>query len=284
MGLINPFGPSWAYCTHNLPSPPDAAALGTSCAPGVNNADGAAVTLLPALAHDVEYLKLAISLSSSGGANNDILMDVLVDPAGGTSWTTLIPHLIAGALCNTSTSTTQPSGPSGFYDFPVWIKAGSSLGIQARTAHSAAQTLKVAAYALGGNANPASWWCGQRISSIGVNASASTGTLHTGGSSGAFSSWTDFGSPLAADCGALQWGVNGEGDGVYSGQAYQFEFGAGGTKIGAPMFRALTAGENGWVAPTGPIFRRLGAGTQLQVRAACGGAAQALGVAAYAVH
>ncbi|NJM33986.1 MAG: hypothetical protein HC850_03930 [Rhodomicrobium sp.] len=145
-------------------------------------------------------------------------------------------------------------------------------------------TLKIVAYAKGGNANPASWWCGQRVSAIGINAASSTGTPHTGGNSGAFSSWTNFGSTLDADCGALQWGVNGEGDAVYAAQNYQFEFGAGSQRIGAPMFRCLTAGENGWCVPTGPIFRKLRAGTQLQVRAACNGTAQAVGIAAYAVH
>ncbi len=58
MGLINAAGPSWAFCTHNLPSSVDAASLGTSCTSGVSNADGTAVTLLSALSHDVEYLRL----------------------------------------------------------------------------------------------------------------------------------------------------------------------------------------------------------------------------------
>ena len=284
MGLINAAGPSWAFCTHNLPSSVDAASLGTSCTSGISNADGTAVTVLSALSHDVEYLRLLISATVPSSGNNDVLMSVLIDPSGGTSWSTFIPNLIVGALGDTSITGSSPAGPSGAYDFPLWIPAGASLGIQARSAHTSAAVLKVAAFAKGGNARPASWWCGQRVTAIGINAASSTGQAHTAGNSGAFSSWTSLGSALAADCGALQWGVNGEGDPFYSGVNYQFEFGAGSQRIDAPLFRSISSNECGWWAPTGPIFKRLKAGTQLQVRAACSGAAQSLGVAAYAVH
>jgi hypothetical protein len=285
MGLIQPSGPSWAYCTHNLPATINAAALGASCTTGVSNADGSSAPLFSsALSHDAEYLRLMISASVPSSGNNDILMTVLIDPSGGTSWSTLIPSLIVGAIGNVGISGSEPAGPSGIYDFPIWIPSGASLGIRARSAHSSASTLKVAAFAYGGNANPASWWCGQRVSAIGVNASSSTGTSHSAGNSGAFSSWANLGSALGADCGALQWGVNGPGAGFYTSSSYQFEFGVGGQRIGAPIFRNLTSNEAGWWLSTGLVFRKLAAGTQLQVRGACSGFAQGLGVAVYTVH
>ncbi len=259
--------------------------LGATCTPGVSNADGTAVALFSsALAHDAEYLRLAISVTAPASGNNDILMTVLIDPAGGTSWQTLIPYLMVGGLGDVSAAGGQPAAPSGVYDFPIWIPAGASVGVKARTAHTSAQPVKVAAFAFGGNANPASWWCGQRVTALGIDAANSTGAAHTAGTSGAFSSWTDLGSALSAACGALQFGVNGAGNGFYSSRDYQFEFGAGSERIGPPLFRDITSAETGWWLPTGPIFRKLATGTQLQVRAACSGAAQALGVAAYAVH
>jgi hypothetical protein len=210
MGLIQPSGPSWAYCTHNLPTDIDVTALGTVCTPGTEDSDGTAVDLFgAALAHDVEYLRLAISATVPAASINDILLTVLVDPAGGTTWSVLIPFLIVGALGDVSTSGAAPAAPAGHYDFPIWIPAGATIGVQARTAHTVAQSLKVAAFAHGGNRNPASWWCGQRVTAIGITEAESTGTQHTADASGSFSTWTDLGSTLTADCGALQFGVNG---------------------------------------------------------------------------
>jgi hypothetical protein len=286
MGLIHPSGPSWAYCTHNLPADIDATALGASCTSGTSNADGSPVALFAsALSHDVEYLRLSLNGTIPSSGNNDVLMTVLIDPAGGTSWATLIPYLIVGAMGDVTLTGSTPAGPSGGYDFPIWIPAGASLGVMARSAHTSAAVLKVTAFAFGGNRNPASWWAGQRVTAIGVTAAASTGTAHTAGASAVFSSWANLGSALTADCGALQFGVNGPGVAAYSGNNYQFEFGVGGVRIGPPLFRILTSQEAGWCVPTGPIFEKLTAGTQLQVRAACNGASpQALGVAAWAVH
>ncbi len=286
MGLIQPSGPSWAYCTHNLPSDVDATDLGATCTPGTSNSDGTAVALFSsALAHDVEYLRLGLNVTAGLSANNDILLTVLIDPAGGTNWSTLIPDLVSGPLGGVLLSGSSPAGWAGAYDFPLWIPAGASLGVRARTAHTTAQTIKVAAFALGGNRNPASWWCGQRVTAVGSNPSISAGTSHTPGASGAFSSWADLGSPLTFGCGALQWGVAGEGDSSYLQASYQFEFGVGAERIGPPLFRHLTSLEAGFWLPTGPVFRTLPAGAQLQVRGTCdGGSPQSLSVAAYAVH
>jgi hypothetical protein len=286
MGLIHSSGPSWAFCTHNLPADIDVTEIGAVCTPGTDDADGTAVALFAsALTHDVEYLRLAISATVPGAAINDILLTILVDPAGGTSWSVLIPFLIVGALGDVSTSGAVPAAPAGHYDFPIWIPAGASVGVRARTAHTVAQSVKVAAFAHGGNRNPASWWCGQRVTTIAINASESTGQMHTSGASGSFSDWANLGSTLGADCGALQFGVNGPQTGLYQAKAYQFEFGVASVRIGPPIFRSFTTSEAGWILPTGPIFRQLAAGTQLMVRAACNTTSpQALGVAAYAVH
>ena len=288
MGLIIPRGPSWAYCSHNFPATPAVAAPGVACTPGVSNADGSAVDLFGGtpLSHDVEYLQLAFNYTGNASANNDILASILIDPAGGSSWATLIPYLICGASTVTLTSGSTLGGVfSCVYEFPLWIPAGATLGVQARTANGSAQTLYTSVIAQGGNENPGTWWCGQRVTGIGINAAASTGQAHTAGNSSAFSSWTNLGSGLVADCGALQWGVNGEGDAFYSGNlSYQFEFGVAGNRIGSPILKGISSSEVGSNSSTGLISKRLKAATQLQVRGTCSGTAQSLGVAAYAVH
>ena len=286
MGLIKPNGPDWAYCSHNLASTPSETTPGlANVTAGLSNADGSAVTIMSALAHDVEYLRLLIACSLTSGAVNDILMDLLIDPAGGTSWSVLIPSI----MCCKGDLAVGGGSPGSFsgYDFPVWIPAGASLGAQARCAETTltAPVIKPVLFAYGGNANPASWWCGQRVTAIGINASASTGQAHTPGSSGSFSTWTNLGSTLDTACGALQWGVNGEGDGTFSTGRNQWEFGVASNRIGAPVLQFTTTSEAATWTPTGPIFKRLVAGTQLQVRATSAASpAQPIGVAAYAVH
>jgi hypothetical protein len=290
MGLIHPSGPSWAYCSHNLSSviASSSTTFGTQVASGVSSADGSAVGLISALSHDAEYLRLRFASASAGsGVDNNALMDILIDPAGGTSWSVLIPSLAVAGLTPAQTTTNPPFGPSGGYDFPVWIPAGASIGARARNAGGTLQTFSVAAYAHGGNANPASWWCGQRVTAIGVDAANSRGTSVTPGSSGSFGSWTNFGSPLDEACGAVQWAVLGEHtfSSNWTSRGYQFEFGAGGVAYGGPFDRTLSAtATRGWWIPTGPVFHRFAAGTQFQARGKSSGVAIAVSVAGYAIH
>lgn len=288
MGLIKPRGPDWGFCSHNLPAPPSSTTLGISCTPGLSSADGSAAALLGALAHDVEYIRLMFSLDTSvsqSALNNTIMANILIDPAGGTSWATLIPELVLGYMNQAPTTGAAGGAFSATFDFPLWIPAGASLGIQARCADAASTPiLRALVWAYGGNANPASWWAGQRVSAIGTVPAASGGTAHTAGNSGAFSSWTNLGSVLGADCGAVQWAVGGEGDTTASQLSYQFEFGVGSVRVGPPEFKLVSITESGYRIGSGLIFRRLAAGTQLQVRGTCSGTAQSLGVAAYAVH
>lgn len=290
MGLILPGGPDWAYCSHNVSGTLAVATIGVSVVSGVNDADGTPVTVLSALAHDVEYLRLLLAVTNADATNdNNALMTLLIDPAGGTSWQTLVSYLYVGGLMSTERGTTTlgSGAPSGCYDLPIWIPAGASIGAMVRQANPfGAQTIKVFAQAFGGNRNPASWWCGQRVSTIGITASRSTGQSHTPGNSGSFSSWANLGSPLGAACGALQFISGGEYafNGTWLEVFYHMEFGVAGARIGPPLMRLITDQERGWWAPTGPIFKSLPAGTQLQVRGAGHTTSQAISVAAYAIH
>jgi hypothetical protein len=287
MSLIMPDGPSWTYCTDNLPASPDYLNFGTAVTSGTSNADGSDTAILSALTHDVEYLRLILTGTFNATANNNCLMDLLVDPAGGTSWSTLIPSLMVGGVNLMSQSGSSVAGPGGIYDFPLWIPAGATLGARIRSAGtSTAPVLNVGIIAKGGNRNPASWWCGQRVTAIGTDPSNSQGTTHSGASSSSsFSSWADFGSTLTADCNAIQFGIGGvHSSSSWSSKTYTYEFGANGFAIGGPMYRTLNSSRCGVWIPQGPIFKRLAAGTQLQARGKCGVTVQALSIAAWAVH
>ena len=279
VSLILPRGPSWASCTTNLSGTPSATP-GTAVTAGANNADGTAVSAIAAIAHDVEHLVIGIAGFQTSGGNGKTLLDVLIDPAGGSTWnaTPLIGDLLAG--CSPVLSTIVSFSP--VYEFPLWIKSGASIGLQARTAHTAALAGQVVIKAIGGNANPGTWWCGKTVDSIAITAASSKGTDHTPGNTGTFSAWTNLGSTLSAACGALQFAVQGSDTGGDNLQ-YHWEFGVNSTRIGPNIYRRHNTGETGWVTPQGPIFRALPSGAQLQVRATCSGVAEVFDVAAYAV-
>lgn len=286
MALIVPSGPNWAHHTNNLASTPGLP-LGTSVTAGANNIDGSVVTLLPALAHDVEYLRIGYAGFTASNVDCSTLLDILVDPAGGTNWTACIDDLLAGyspALGTVGAAT----GPSYWYDFPIWIPAGASVGARARTAHNATITGSVFLFVRGGNANPASWWCGQRVQTIGVNASQSHGTGVTPGASPNWSAWTDIGAPIDMACGAVQFAVQGpqgQGGGAYTNTDY-WQYGAGGTIIGVPIVKVHTSQEMSWATPSGPMWVSLPAGTQFQARAMADmrSTPTSVDVAVYAVH
>lgn len=274
--------PSWGHCSHNITGSPTANA-GTTITAGANNADGSSAALLTNVSHDVEFLVIGFHSYNVSTGNGSTLVDILIDPAGGTTWSTdpVINDLLAGQTLGTGNALPITQ----WYFFPLWIKSGCSIGARARTAHTATIAGKVIAFAYGGNANPASWWCGQSVESIGINAAASQGTNHTPGNTGAFSAWANLGSTLSKPCGALQFGVQGTNtDTTQANNAYHFEFGVASTRLAVPpILRCTNTSEAGWAAPTGPIFCALPDATQLQVRGTCGGTAEALDVAAYAV-
>ena len=282
MGLIIPKGPSWGFCVDNNTGTPSVTALGIQVTAGANDTPATAVTLLDDLAHDVEYLRIGIRGYTAVTQNGSALLDILYDPDGGTDWQTLIPGLLAGFTFATTSSSAMPL----WYDFPIWIPAGASIGAQAQTAHSSNITSgRVVVQAFGANANPASWWCGQRVSAIGVDVANSIGVMHTPGASGVFSSWTNFGSTLAADAGAVQWAAQGPNTGTAVNAIFRFEFGISGQRIGPSCTRSITTAEFGWAMPAGLIFANLPGGAQLQVRGTSDNASpQDIDVAAYAVH
>lgn len=287
MTLIVP-APDWRFAVDNMQSTPNNLSFGTAMTAGANNADGTAVSLLSALAHDVEMVGISVSAFSGVDTVSSVLMDLLIDPAGGTSWAELIPDLMIGYSVQVNLlSTTLGNGMPLWYWFPIWIKAGSSVGAMARAAHSSTVTGRVVIFAFGGNRNPGSLWCGQKVTSVGINPSSSQGTSHTAGASGSYSSWANLGSTLATDGYAYQWAVQGEIDSTSTSTAsspYHFQFGYSSTKIGPTIVKGISNNECGMVFPATTMWHRFPAGTQLQVRGtAMGSTPQPLDAAAYIV-
>src|SRR5215211_2854506 len=131
MGLMIPYW-GWANASSNITGTP-ATTEGTLVTGGSANTDGSTVTLLSALGHDCELLEIGSHTSSANAANTSALLDIMIDPAGGTSWATtpLISDLLTGYTG--SLTATGPGIVRWFY-FPIWIKSGTSIGARVRSA------------------------------------------------------------------------------------------------------------------------------------------------------
>jgi hypothetical protein len=283
MGLIRPSPPAFTLWSSNLTGTP-AIAPGTTLTPGAANVDGSVAPVLSALSHDCELLVIQLANGNDSATNNSRLVDIMIDPAGGTSWTALINDLMCGYSPSFDGGDAGGAGEPRTYYFPLWLKAGTSIGARIRAAQGAAGTISVLMTAHGGNQNPGSWWCGQAVTEIGIDAANSKGTNHTSGSTGSFSSWTNFGSTTPAPAGAIQYGLQYGGDTTVTSLAYHVEFGAGSTRIGPTFYQIGFTVENIRLIPQVPIFCSIPSGTQLQVRATCSGSPETLDVAAYVVH
>jgi hypothetical protein len=280
MGLILP-GNGFAYCTTNISGTPATGGPGTTVtANATPNTDGTSVSFIAAITHDVHLLKVSIHSCFTSGTNTSSLLDILIDPAGGTSWATapLIDDLLAGyVLLGTS------GAGHRVYEFPIYIKSGSSIGGRVRSA-TGSKTCVVIVEAYGEPSRPDEWWCGSKVQGIGIVAASSKGTDHTPGSTGTFSTWTNFGSTLTQPCGALQFATQGGAQTTLTAVAYHFQMGVNSVQIGPTVWKINDSGEACLTQPLGLMLCNLPTGTQMMVRGTCSGTAQAQDLAIYAVQ
>lgn len=266
-------------------------ATGRDVTAGANNTDGTAVGLFrnnalteKNLPFDCHYLVLGIGGFNGAAANAQTLVDLLIDPAGGTSYSVLISGLIGGMTPNHG----PENCPNNLYHFPLWIPSGAKLGIRARTRHTATRSGNVVAYVFGEPVRPDTWWCGSNVETLGLNASVSQGTdIPDDAAASAWSSWTDVGSPTSYRYGCLQMGINGS-DGTASSGNYWFQPGYGSNPVPGfpPIVRHLNTSEVGvQCGQIAPFWCDIPAGTQMQARQTCSAASgETLNVALYGVY
>lgn len=262
----------------NYPATPSAMPTGTNFTAGANQADGTAVSLIAAIAHDVHFFRIRIQGVSTSGADSNALGDVLIDPAGGTSWSPLVNDICCGFGGASSTTYMR------MYEFPLYIASGSSIGWRAKAQHTANITtgyILIEAY--GEPTNPAMWWCGQGVETLG--ATAAKGTAITPGNSGAAGTWTSVGSTTTKQIKSMQLGVNGS-DNNSLNVTYHAEMGYGSVKLpgsGISFANVSTIESANHMNPL-PVGCSIPVGTQMQARATCSGTAEDIYVALYGVY
>lgn len=155
-------GASWGWAYHNGGTNPSAT-CGTSVTPGASNAEGSWTQIASAanIARDVWELIIGIAGGNSTGAQKDHLLDIGVDPAGGTSYTAVISNIVCGQ---------SDAANRGFipFRFPFRIKAGSSVAVRVQGSNATAGTVRVWAYFLGSPSRPDIVWSGSVSETIGT--------------------------------------------------------------------------------------------------------------------
>jgi hypothetical protein len=189
-------GNRFNWWASNATAPVAAATLfGTTLTSGAANTVGSTAQLLASgsVTEDVYGVLLHINGNQGTGINRSALLNLRVDPAGGTSWTTIIANIWAGFAGYHGNSSAGFAGGT-WYWFPLFIKAGSSIGANIQNA-TATVTAGVAITVFGKPSRPEMVYAGSYCTTFGADTANSRGTTMTPGNTGAEgAAWVQLGS------------------------------------------------------------------------------------------
>lgn len=194
MGLLIQPPPFHALRVNNRNSTP-AATEGVSLTTGISGAMGSWVEVLSAaqITADLDGFHFMVTAFNAGATiNRTLLIDLGIDPAGGTSYTrfcTLNAGNAAGSLIGI--------GGGREYFLPYRIPKDASFGARGQTGHSASGSVAVVAHGYG-QKGQGLLKTGQYAEDIGLDSANSRGTLVTPGNA-TFGSYVSLGT-LARPC------------------------------------------------------------------------------------
>lgn len=187
MGLFAPVQSAYDFTYSNWSTGPSTT-LGTSVTPGASNAEGSWTQVASGanIAQDCYWLHLQVIGGNVTGQAKNQLIDIGVDPAGGTSYTSIIDNLVCGeSPAVTGAGTTE-------FVFPFFIKAGSSVAVRVQGSNATAGTVRVAVIFYGQPTRPEACPKGSFSQTFGTITN-SNGQGFTPGNA-ADGSWVDLGS------------------------------------------------------------------------------------------
>jgi hypothetical protein len=218
-----------------------AAAWGTSVTPG-NNTMGTYAQVLSAanVAKDVFGIYIQFNSNAVSAAARDTICDIGVDTAGGSSYTVLIPTLLASCAAPSIGAT----GSGLNYYFPLYIPAGSTVACRASVNNATVGTLRCGIRVVGAPRHRQNMHVGTKVIAYGISAGTSTGTAVTPGTSSE-GSWTSLGTIASGDNPWYwQYGV-GINQGTITAVAYSGDLG-----IGDGSNKAIVCEDRVWQGTT----------------------------------
>lgn len=168
---------------------------GAIVVPGVSGAEGSYVQAIAAVANDSYMIDLFATRYSMATRGRDVVVDVGIDPAGGTSYTILITDV-------------QMSSAEGIgYKFPVFIPAGASVALRGAGQDSpVGNSLRVNVKLYQKPSRPEAIRYGYVVDTFGW-VSAARGTAFTPGASEAEGAWVALSGSLSHDYFAWEVGL-----------------------------------------------------------------------------
>jgi hypothetical protein len=163
---------------------------GVSVTPGASDAEGSwTASGLGTLTYEVHWLHVRVSDGNTATAAKRHVLDIGVDPAGGSSYTAIISNIV----CGTSAVITAGGAPGHQFLFPIMIPSGATVGVRIQGSNATAGTVRVGIRAFGRFDAPWMFPVGQFSETIGV--SGSSGTSITPGNA-ADGSWASLGTTV----------------------------------------------------------------------------------------
>lgn len=149
----------------NYGANPSSGSIGTSVIPGISNAEGSWTQVASSadIAHDVYSIMLNLHDGSVSTTAKNLLVDIGVDPAGGTSYSAIVSNITC-----TGPSQHNAVGSGLHFKFPYLIKAGSSVAVRAQTSHTSAGTVRAAMEFFGQPSRPEQLFVGRYSETIGT--------------------------------------------------------------------------------------------------------------------
>jgi hypothetical protein len=184
--------------------------MGVAITPG-NNTYGSYAQIISGanVTDDVYAIEVWFNVGYVDSAARDILVTLGFDPAGGTSYSGLggvsgneIQHLLA-SCCGSFRSVDM--GPQSYY-FPVYIKAGTSIGAKASVNNATVGTLNCFVRLHCRPSHPELLRVGSFVRTFGATTASSSGTAVTPGT-GSEGSYVQLGSAVAEPLWYFEYGI-----------------------------------------------------------------------------
>lgn len=190
--MLLPVGLSSYNFTYDNWGANPSATIGTSVTPGASNGEGSwtQVASNSNIAQDCYWVYLQVFGGATAATSKQHLLDVGVDPAGGTSYSAIISNLAIGC------SPALTVAGNREYVFPFFIKAGSSVAVRIQGNSGTAGTVRVVVRFYGLPSRPEAVPAGAFSQTLGTITN-SNGQSFTPGNAGD-GSWADLGATSKA--------------------------------------------------------------------------------------
>lgn len=213
------------------------ASIGTSVIPGASNAEGSWTQIASSanIAQHCYWLYVQVFAGATAATAKNHLLDVGIDPAGGTSYTAFLSNLQVG-----SSPALTAAGAREFI-FPIFIKSGSSVAVRIQGSAATAGTVRVAARFYGHPSRPENVPVGSFAQTFGTVTNSSGQSVTPGNA--ADGSWVDLGTVSSP----LWWWQMGYGidNGTVTAEYTYIEVAFGDVTNKVSMFKVMHGGTTG---------------------------------------